>query len=233
MAEDGIAYTDVETLGTRDSHDIFEAALIIDGVEHIFWIEGIDLSNADPDALNLNRYYERFEEGLKLYGIPAKDAAMKIAKLTSRRVLAGSNPKFDEGRLGRLLRQHGLQPAWSYRVIDVPMWAAGALGHKPPISVRKLNEELGIIRDEKIMHTAMEDARWSKNMLERAIAVRDAAGRLRRIEGEISTMLAGLGVADDVLPKLTADWSGRIQTACEWRPEKPTTDQKSAAAPAA
>ena len=55
------------------------------------------------------------------------DWATRFASLTANRILVGAVPSFDEKRLGRLLREFGVGPAWHYRPICVETLAAGYL----------------------------------------------------------------------------------------------------------
>src|SRR5690606_40616616 len=112
--------------------EIWELALIVDDEEHV-WRVSVDLSNADPDALRVSRYYERlwFSERKTLASTPFEVAA-QVCYLTCNRTLVGINPAFDAAFLTRFLRRRGYVPAWHYHVIDVKAVAAGWLMGRHP-----------------------------------------------------------------------------------------------------
>jgi hypothetical protein len=55
-----LAFIDTETTGLDpDRHEIWEIALIVDDQEYQ-WFLPVDLGKADPIALNIGRFHERY-----------------------------------------------------------------------------------------------------------------------------------------------------------------------------
>lgn len=151
----GIAFVDLETTGLSvHLHEPWEIALLIDDVI-LEWQLPVDLSFASPEALVINRYYERAKP--ELCQDPVEVAA-QVAELTSGRVLASCGIDFDAGMLEFLLNSCGMAPAWHHNLLDVTSYAAGALGLEPPWNGKIVSDLLGLPDqkdDEK--HTARAD----------------------------------------------------------------------------
>lgn len=119
--------------------------------------------------------------------------ATRFATLTAGRVLVGANPSFDEKRLGRLLRELGVGPAWHYRPVCVEALAVGYLrglravynrnndaylrsmqgtsGRNPPPSgipvpwsSTTVAANLDVGRARTASHTALGDCRWARDL---------------------------------------------------------------------
>lgn len=156
-----IAVVDCETTGLDPAtHDVWEIAAIVDDVEHT-WAVRPDLTNADPNALRVNRYYQRTTHPAWRW-TAAPIAAAEIARLTAGRHLAGACPWFDASFLDRFLRNHGQAPAWAHRHVCVENLAAGHLRQAVPVSLRRTAEALGIPVPEDAHHSALGDARVAK-----------------------------------------------------------------------
>jgi DNA polymerase III epsilon subunit-like protein len=180
-----LAFVDVETTGLDpDRHEVYEVALITDDngqrTEYRWWIEDVELRTADPDALRISRYYqryptagtERYQEGVVL---SATSVAALVAKVTAGRHLVGAVPSLDAAFLTRLLRRAGYAPAWHYHLVDVEAlvagWLAAAAGEfpdirsdldpTPPWNSRELALALRVEHDPDAQHTALGDARWA------------------------------------------------------------------------
>ena len=115
-----------------------------------------DITQADPEALQINRYHER------LAGEPVdqdyeQTRILHIALLGQ--TLAGANPRFDAAMLTHLFRDAGLTPTdpWHHRLVDVEAYAAGALAI-PPDAIPGLDglcQGLDLPRPD---HSALGDA---------------------------------------------------------------------------
>lgn len=139
-----IVFLDTETDSlnrhTRQAWDIAMIRREPDGAEETatFFVAGLDFSNADPTSLRMNHFYDRYDrDSYRLtrhpggfapqeYRSPA-EAARKVERMTRGAQLVGAVPSFDEETLARLLREHGLVPAWHHRFIDVENLAEGWL----------------------------------------------------------------------------------------------------------
>lgn len=107
--------------------------------------------------------------------------ATRFASLTAGRILVGAVPSFDEKRLGRLLREFGVAPAWHYRPICVETLAAGYirgfidLAKAEPAasawneSVRR--DKLGIASHGDIAREGKIPLPWSSASLSAALGV--------------------------------------------------------------
>lgn len=166
-----VVFIDTETTGLDpDRHEIWEVGLIeADGTEH-HWFLPVDLGRADPYALKVGHFYERYPDyqrhnatepwvtdihALWLF-------ARQFAQLTAGAHLCGAVVSFDEERLRKLLRANGACPDWSHRTICVETLAAGHLKLAVPIGLRRTAELLNLKVDESALHTALGDARLAK-----------------------------------------------------------------------
>jgi hypothetical protein len=186
-----VAFVDTETTGLDpDRHEIWEVGLILpDGSEHE-WQLPVDLSRADPIALNIGRFHERRWKWDSVIGVgqPAVEFqtnparfAFDFVRLTRGLHLAGAVVSFDADRLWRLLRANGQCPMWHYHLIDVEGLAAGWLAGRgckpaddrgygadprPPWRSDALSMAVGVDPDDFDRHTALGDARWAKAIYE-------------------------------------------------------------------
>lgn len=111
---DELAIVDVETVGLNLEHDIWEIAVAIgDGPVECYQVPH-SLQNADPTALEINGYWDRFDINNVWRG-----ADVHLRKLLTGKTIVGANPAFDTSRLQR---RWGAQ-VWHYRTIDVESMA--------------------------------------------------------------------------------------------------------------
>jgi DNA polymerase III epsilon subunit-like protein len=182
-----IAFVDVETLGLDPiRHAVWEVAVIrreADGTENEYLWQirptAAELAVADPDALRIGRFDERFAvpataPAADMLAVPVVpldylDMAGRIFKTLSGAVMVGSNPHFDASFLHRLL-QTGQVP-WHYRPVDIATMAAVHVGPDAagplPWSSRAVSRAVGVEPpgpDEA--HTALGDARWARNVFD-------------------------------------------------------------------
>jgi hypothetical protein len=193
-----LAFVDLETTGLEpDRHEVYEMALIDgNGAELHLWISDAPLATAEPTALRIGRYYERWphaQQYHQLQSMPvehgdpfnpwvadlpspyvtnSKTAAWIIARATAGAHLVGAVPSFDAAFLDRLLRRHSLVPAWHYHLCCVEALAAGKLGIPPPWDSNELSRKVGVEPRDFDRHTALGDARWAKAIYD---AVMDGA----------------------------------------------------------
>lgn len=193
-----LAFCDTETTGLDpDRHEIWEVALLLEpqpdaegkqapSQEH-HWFLPVDLGKADPYALTIGGFYERWEEPVRditRQGYTTtrsdpeviEDFAKEFAKLTHGTHLVGAVPSFDEERLRKLLRRNGACPGWHYQPIDVETLIAGFLRGSGSRSVdtdvlealelpwdsNKLSMAAGVNPDLFERHTALGDVLWAK-----------------------------------------------------------------------
>ncbi|MFG2748072.1 3'-5' exonuclease [Streptomyces xanthophaeus] len=139
-----ILFIDTETTGLDvEHHDAWEIAIIhrrpgYPDAEYLWQIR-TSLAEADPEALEINRYHERMavpdgELAVHMatgamtanHPISGQDLMLDLMALTDGAILVGSNPAFDERFLRKLFNAAHVTPAWHYRTVDI---AAMAVGH--------------------------------------------------------------------------------------------------------
>lgn len=188
-----LAFVDVETTGLEPwLHDAWEIAVILraDGhdEEHVFRIEP-DLTNAEPEALRISRFYERTSDPAWVWD-DRETAARRLHDLLDGAVIIGSNPAFDAEMLTNLLGRYLAQPRpWHYRTIDVVTLAAGSLYGRAAERARRgvgawfprITSVLGwpwksyavsrLVEVDppapEVGHTALPDARWVRDLWDR------------------------------------------------------------------
>lgn len=156
-----IIVVDTETTGLDPlRHDVCEVGwLTLAGLGAGCFVPPHSTRGADPDALAVNRYWDR---------IPGRvqdtdyHAATELHRALTGNTLAGSNPAFDALFLAHLFNDAGLDPIqpWHHRLLDVSAYAAGLLGIEPGQlpGLSTIAARLGIGRPETTAHTAFGDA---------------------------------------------------------------------------
>lgn len=193
-----LAFVDCETLGLNpERHPMWELAVIRrhnnTDTEHLWQIRpsAWALREADPKALEINRYQERmlvpddYQVGDMTHacGLPhpvkRDELRTTLRELLDGAVLVGSNPAFDAAFLRVFLDGE----PWHYRTVDIATIAAGYRfgqaasgtyggdfafpGDLPtlPYSSRGLSRQVGVEPPgEGVAHTALGDARWARDL---------------------------------------------------------------------
>jgi DNA polymerase-3 subunit epsilon len=168
-----IVVVDVESSSLKPDATILEVAAVeLDSDQELRFVPFVPMStiaNADPDALRVNRYFERGVRAFMLEDVAAtKNAYDWLKEMLDGNVLAGSNPTFDAGLLQRAL---GATP-WNHRLLDLSAYAAGVLGlplgELPGLA--KVCELLGVENEDP--HSALGDARATAECFRRLRAER-------------------------------------------------------------
>jgi len=174
-----VCFVDTETTGLDpERHEIWEVGLILPGGTEHEWQLPVDLSRADPIALNIGRFHERrwlpvLRSADREPTAPGRQTApdefaYHFVRMTRGLHLCGAVVSFDAERLWKLLRANGECPMWHYHLIEVEALAVGWLaGHvTPPWDSNELSRAVGVDPDQFDRHTALGDARWAKAMYE-------------------------------------------------------------------
>jgi hypothetical protein len=178
-----ICFVDTETTGLDpDGHEIWEVGLITpDGDEHE-WQLPVDLSRADPIALNIGRFHERrWEEPEpgpidvisrdgRCLQTPLVRFARRFVNLSRGHHLAGAVVSFDAERLWKLLRANGQCPMWHYHLIDVEALAAGWLMGRGQL-VPEMRLEADPSARELLEGIGIATPPWDSNVLSCAVGV--------------------------------------------------------------
>jgi len=186
-----IHFVDIETFGLIPGWQaIFEIATVeMDGRSRAWFLEPNpgELARADSMALNLTRYYERLERAEateNLIWVSQRERhslAIDLATYWSGHI-AGNCISFDAIRLEVFLRQNGAAPRWHYHLVDVEAFAAGALGLPPPWDSAEVSRKLAIDVPAD-QHTALADAKWSREMYFAALRRMNNEGASRMESG--------------------------------------------------
>lgn len=113
-------------------------------------VADVDLSDADPQSLDIGGFYERHpvhrhsplmlgREAVPVPGwqdLPEVVAAKAISWFTRDATIIGANVQYDMHLLRRMMKRHGVLPRWHYRPVDVTGYAAGYL-HGYWVATRK------------------------------------------------------------------------------------------------
>lgn len=195
-----LAFVDTETTGLDpDLHEIWEVGLIVDrgvdnnGWEEHRWFLPVDLGRADPVALRIGQFHERYPDTAVTGYTGLISFAAEFAELTRGAHLVGAVVSFDAERLSKLLKANGSCPEWHYHLIDVEALAVGyveglrrwsysegmavptnfpdSLRHETPLPWKSedLSRAVGVDPNEFEKHTALGDARWAKAMYEKVV----------------------------------------------------------------
>ena len=198
-----IAFVDCETTHLdAEIGDAWEVAVILREFDdneptdtEYAWQIRPNLATADPEALKIGRYLERFAvpvpaeaawtgyDGGPILPMTRKEAVEAIMTVLRGAILVGSNPGFDDRFLRKLCGPGSAQ--WHYRPIDIATLAAGRklgmieltrrFGVQPlpsdeirwPFSSRDLSRWTGVEPPTAdVAHTALGDARWARDVFD-------------------------------------------------------------------
>lgn len=136
-------------------------------------VAGVDLGSADPEALAVGHFAERYGPGAPCLWAPPVLAAATVDWMTrpgpggAPAALVGSCPSYDATVLARFLRAHDREPRWDHHTHDLVTWSYAALGSSlVEAAVMRtgsydLSRALGVEPPGPAeQHTAMGDAQW-------------------------------------------------------------------------
>jgi hypothetical protein len=131
-------FLDSETTGLDpDRHAVWEVAwtgsegpVITSALAH-------NVAGADPAALCMNGYYERFA-GHRFDVVRSLQLEELLRQELTGATLVAANPAFDAA----FLRARWGSAPWKYRMLDIEAYAMGALGWQEPRGLRDIRVEL-------------------------------------------------------------------------------------------
>lgn len=128
-----------------------------------------DLSIAQPKALEVGRFIERYD-GPETR--TQREACQWLCELFDGRddpwTIAGSNPAFDIAHLDAMFRHDGYSQRWCYHGLDVPSMVVAIHGPPPPdrrLSLTWAAETAGVEVDLATRHTASGDVALTVDIL--------------------------------------------------------------------
>lgn len=181
MTPGALVFLDTETTSLQPNREAWEIGMICrteyGETEHHLFVD-VDLTWADPEALEIGRFTERFPFD---DAVSRETAAATVATVTAGAVIVGSNPHFDVATLEPLLREFGWQPTWHYRPLCAATMAAGYLAAASSDDRRQqLGIDDGRYRSYNVSralgieppsaaeaHTALGDAAWTMRLFDR------------------------------------------------------------------
>ncbi|NUS82998.1 MAG: hypothetical protein HOY75_09640 [Streptomyces sp.] len=187
-----IAFVDCETTHLDASIGAaWEVAVILREFEddqhtdtEYVWQIRPNLKGADPEALKVGRFEERFavpegaeaawtaDESGHVAPMTRAEAITAIVNVLRGAVLVGSNPAFDDRHLRRLVGRGRAQ--WHYRPYDIVQLAAAKLGAQAvgplPWPTHPMSRAVGVEPPSRdVAHTALGDARWARDVHDAAM----------------------------------------------------------------
>lgn len=119
------------------------------------------LMRADPTALEVGRFFDRFHRDSATPGVEVEK--MLVEALNGRPALAGSAPWFDAAHL--VANWPDLAGRWHHHHVDVPTLLCGAGSDpEPPWRLSQAAELAGIDLDNYARHTAAGDVRLTRDL---------------------------------------------------------------------
>lgn len=177
-----LVVVDLETTGLHDEAVPLEVAAInVDTGDELHFVPFVsteELSKAQPEAMEINRYYERATYRLQLDRQGTTDAWREVRNMLQGNTFAGSNPTFDSALVARQFVNlqamwtfgngretttlHGLTVGrvWHHRLADLAAYAGGKFD-VDPTELQGLDGVLALLylNGEHERHTALGDAR--------------------------------------------------------------------------
>jgi len=165
-----IVALDIETTSLRHDRQAWEVAMIRrepDGTEEsTSMMLRVDVTKADPKALEIGGYYERFDHDDVAWPILA---ASTIERWTRGATIVGAAPSFDCETLGKFLIETGYLPAWHHRLRCVTSLVAGMSRGACDGGLIESAAWVGIDVADYALHTALADAQLALDVYDRVM----------------------------------------------------------------
>lgn len=134
-------YLDTETTGLDPmKHEPWEVAYAVDGGPILSSFLPLDrFQNANVDSLGIGNFPRRYiwPDDWKIVDF---DIALRNALAGA--TLVGANPSFDAAMLTHAWWGEDTPAPWHYRMLDVEVYAMGALGYEKPQGLHRLSTDL-------------------------------------------------------------------------------------------
>jgi hypothetical protein len=169
-------YLDTETSGLDlFNHEVYEVGCIVRDenettqsadIEHHWFLPMFQFQNADPFALDIGRFWERYVwPDPKQYTDDFMSEWCRMwCQLTKGAFIVGACVDFDVYRLDLLCRKYGYRMFHNYHLVDVENLCAGFLGIPPPWKSADVYEAMNYFPVEEDKHTALGDARACRDI---------------------------------------------------------------------
>jgi hypothetical protein len=192
MTRAPLVFLDTETTGRLPGRKAWEVGMIrrdpdaAEGSLRMF--VDVDVSDAEPGALDIGRYWERHPNGRAASGLretgeqlyPPRVVAGLVWQWTRGAVVIGCTVNFDTETLAPMLLANGLEPAWDYHILDVTTYAAGWIRGQvaarnlaaprelePPYKSTAVAAAIGVdLQPIELAHTALGDADLARRMFD-------------------------------------------------------------------
>lgn len=121
------------------------------------WVDRTEFARFDPEALTVNRYFER-----RLFEQVSHNTAAELwnfVEFMDGHTFAGSNPRYDAVLIEKMFGKYDIEPTWHHRLADISPYAAGALALDPTDlpGLARICDALGVENEDP--HSALGDAR--------------------------------------------------------------------------
>ena len=189
-----LVVVDCETTGLHDDAAILEVAAVNvrtgEVLQFVPYVSQAQLALAQPEALQINRYYERgLWRNMRRAGASTALQFCLLRDMLSGNTFAGSNPRFDAKMVAAAeayrydwdaRRQFGMPPPktvytgtpWHHRLADLAAYAAGKL-HFDPTELPGLATVCELLDVENTApHTALGDALATTECFRKLAAMR-------------------------------------------------------------
>ena len=153
------AVIDIETTGLNPhQHEIIEIAILTKEETYYAKVIPINIEYANPIALKINGYNEKDWYD----AVPARDVAIRSAKMLDGKIIIGHNPSFDMSFLCELWELYECKPYVDRRYIDTIVLAREHLPKCRSYSLDNIRKYLGWSLDGN--HTAIIDAQDTERL---------------------------------------------------------------------
>lgn len=132
-----LVFLDLETTGLDPlRHSVWEIAWAVEDEPISSALVAHQIVTADPEALNMNGYYDRQQPSISPRA--AIQAELMMRRDLRGATVVGSNPAFDTA----FLRNRWGDAPWHYRLFDIAAYAAGVLRHPAPQGLSSIADQM-------------------------------------------------------------------------------------------